>query len=172
MFFKNNIGLNTIQFITLFGLFLLALAITYITHRVRFILMGVVGIGIAFVLLTGSLPLYQNIPNMNDFINNQKTKIINQGASEGILVIKNALGSKEIALKDINSNDIDLSQKTQISFASKTKNEVEKVFIDLGNGSFVNLNPQSAITLEQSGSDTIMQILQGNIQYYLPSELS
>ena len=134
--------------------------------------MGIVGIGITFVLLTGSLPLYQNIPNINDFISNQKTKIINQWGTEGILLIKNALGSKEIALKDINSNDIDLSQKTQISFASKTKNEAEKVFIDLGNGSFININPQSAITLEQSGNDTIMQILQGNVQYYLPPELS
>ncbi|MEI6117961.1 MAG: hypothetical protein WCP92_01565 [bacterium] len=49
---------------------------------------------------------------------------------------------------------------------------MEKVFIDLGNGAFVNINPQSAITLEQSGGNTVMQILQGNIEYYVPSELS
>ncbi|MCX6824315.1 MAG: hypothetical protein NT085_04260 [candidate division SR1 bacterium] len=173
VFFRNNIGLDSGQFLTLFGLVLLALAITYITHRVRYIFMGIVGIGIAFVLLTGVLPLYNTMPSINDFILSQKAKIINQGInSDGILTIKNALGSKQISLKDLKKNDIDLSQKTQISFASKTQSGLEKVFIDLGNGSFVNINPQSAITLEQSGGNTIMQILQGNIEYYIPSELS
>jgi hypothetical protein len=88
------------------------------------------------------------------------------------LTIKNALGSKQIAVSELKQSDIDLSQKTQISFASKTQSELEKVFIDLGNGSFVNINPQSAITLEQSGGNTVMQILQGNIQYYTPKALS
>jgi len=49
---------------------------------------------------------------------------------------------------------------------------LEKVFINLGNGSFINLNPQSAVTLEQSGDNTVMQILQGDVQYYIPEELS
>ena len=89
-----------------------------------------------------------------------------------MLLIKNALGTKEIQLSDLNQSDIDLSQKTQISFASKTKTGLEKIFINLGNGSFININPQSAVTLEQSGNQTIMQILQGNIQYYIPPELS
>jgi hypothetical protein len=40
--------------------------------------MGIVGIGIAFVLLTGVLPLYTNMPSINDFIQSQKAKIINQ----------------------------------------------------------------------------------------------
>ena len=88
------------------------------------------------------------------------------------MIIKNALGTKEIPLNELNKNDIDLSQKTQISFTSKTKTGLEKLFIDLGNGSFVNINPQSAITLEQSGENTIMQILQGNVEYYTPPELS
>ncbi|MEI6117960.1 MAG: hypothetical protein WCP92_01560 [bacterium] len=78
MFFRNNIGLNSGQFLTLFGLVLVALAITYITHRVRYIFMGIVGIGIVFVLLTGVLPMYDTMPNINDFIVSQKAKIINQ----------------------------------------------------------------------------------------------
>ena len=78
MFFRNNIGLNSQQFLTLFGLLILALAITYITHRVRFIFMGIVGIGIAFVLLTGVLPMYETMPNVQDFISSQKTKILNK----------------------------------------------------------------------------------------------
>ena len=65
-------------------------------------------------------------------------------------MVKNALGTKQIPLSALNKNDIDLSQKTQISFASKTQAGLEKLFIDLGNGSFINLNPQSAVTLEQS----------------------
>jgi len=135
--------------------------------------MGIVGIGIAFVLLTGVLPMYDTMPSINDFIVSQKAKIINQWInSDWILTIKNALWSKQISLKDLKQNDIDLSQKTQISFASKTQSELEKVFIDLGNGAFVNINPQSAITLQQSWGDTIMQILQWNIEYYVPSELS
>jgi hypothetical protein len=40
--------------------------------------MIIIGLGIAFVLLTGVLPLYENIPNINDFIQKQKTKIITQ----------------------------------------------------------------------------------------------
>ena len=173
VFFRNNIGLNNQQFITLFGLFLLALAITYITHRVRYIFMSIVGLGIVFVLLTGVLPLYENIPNLDTFIQSQKTKIINQwGTSEWILLIKNALGSKEIPISELNQNDIDLSQKTQISFASKTKTGLEKIFVDLGNGSFVNITPQSAVTLEQSWNKTVMQILQGNVEYYTPPEFS
>lgn len=171
-FFRNNIGLDSRQFITLFGLIILALAVTYITHRVRFIFMGIIGIGIVFVLLTGILPMYENIPNINDFIQSQKTKIINQWAQEWTLLIKNALWTKEIPINEIQASDIDLSQKTQISFVAKTKSDIEKVFINLGNGSFININPQSAVTLEQSGETTIMQILQGNVEYYLPKELS
>jgi hypothetical protein len=49
---------------------------------------------------------------------------------------------------------------------------LEKVFVHLGNGTFINLNPQSAVTIEQSGKNTIMQILQGDVQYYIPQELS
>ncbi len=172
VFFRNNIGLDSRQFITLFGLIILALAVTYITHRVRFIFMGIIGIGIVFVLLTGILPMYENIPNINDFIQSQKTKIINQWAQEWILLIKNALWTKEIPINEIQVSDIDLSQKTQISFVAKTKSDIKKVFINLGNGAFININPQSAVTLEQSGETTIMQILQGNIEYYLPKELS
>lgn len=173
LFFRNNIGLDSRQFITLFGLILVALATTYITHRVRYIVMGIIGLGIVFVLLTGILPMYETIPNINDFISSQKVKIINQwAASEWILVIKDALGTRQIPVSELQENDIDLSQKTQISFISKTTSQLEKIFIDLGNGLFVNINPQSAITLEQSWDETIMQILQGNVQYYIPEEFS
>lgn len=172
-FFRNNIGLNSGQFITLFGLIIVALAVTYITHRVRYIFMGIIGLGIAFVLLTGVLPLYETMPSIGDFIQSQKARIINQwGDSEWILVIKNALGTKQIPLNKLKENDIDLSQKTQISFISKTKTGLEKIFVDIGNGSFVNIVPQSAVTLEQSWDKTMMQILQGNVEYYTPPELS
>lgn len=52
VFFRNNIGLDSRQFITLFGLIVLALAVTYVTHRIRYLFMAIIGIGIAFVLLT------------------------------------------------------------------------------------------------------------------------
>ncbi len=173
LFFKNNIGLDSRQFITLFGLIIVALATTYITHRVRYIIMGIIGLGIGFVLLTGILPMYETIPSISDFISSQKTKIINQWATtEGIITIKNALGSKKIPVDELQESDIDLSQKTQISFSSKTQSQLEKIFIDLGNGTFININPQSAVTLQKSWDETIMQILQGNIQYYTPKELS
>lgn len=116
--------------------------------------------------------MYENVPSISDFIQSQKTRILNQGASEGMVVIKNALGSKEIPVEQLKSSDIDLSQKTQISFVAKTKSDLEKIFIDLGNGSFINLAPQSAVTLEASGGTAIMQILQGDIGYYLPKEFS
>ncbi|HMS91439.1 MAG TPA: hypothetical protein PKC87_04420 [Candidatus Absconditabacterales bacterium] len=173
MFFRNNIGLNSEQFFTLFGLILGALAVSYIQHRIRYLLMIIIGISIVFVLLTGILPLYENIPNITEFIQGQKTKIIKQGTdNEGFLLIKDVLGTKNLVVNDINNNNIDLSNKTQISFVSKTKTGLEKIFIDLGNGSFININPQSAITLQKSGDQTIMEILQGDIQYYTPSELS
>lgn len=123
--------------------------------------------------MTGTLPLYENIPNITEFIQSQKTKIINKWANtDGILTIKNALGTKKIPVAELQESDIDLSQKTQISFASKTQLAGEKIFIDLGNWTFINIQPQSAITLEQSGNNTIMQIIQGNIEYYTPKELS
>lgn len=173
VFFRNNIGLNSGQFLTLFWLVLVGLAITYITHWVRYIFMSIIGLGIAFVLLTWILPMYETIPSINDFIISQKAKIITDGIlTDGILTIKTALGSKQIPINELNKNDIDLSQKTQISFASKVETETGKLFIDLGNGSFIHINPQSAITLEQSWENTVMQILQGNIQYYVPSQLS
>ncbi len=172
VFFRNNIGLDSRQFITLFTLLILALAVTYIGHRIRYFLMTVIGVGIVFVLLSWILPMYETIPNINDFIQSQKTKIINQWANEGILIIKNALGSKEIPVNELQASDIDLSQKIQISFASKTIKDMEKIFIDLGNGSFININPQSAVTLQQSWWTVVMQILQGNVKYYLPEELS
>lgn len=173
MFFRNNIGLNSEQFFTLFGLILGALAVSYIQHRIRYLLMIIIGISIVFVLLTWILPLYENIPNITEFIQWQKTKIIKQWTdNEGFLLIKDVLGTKNLVVNDINNNNIDLSNKTQISFVSKTKTWLEKIFIDLGNGSFININPQSAITLQKSWDQTIMEILQGDIQYYTPSELS
>lgn len=172
VFFRNNIGLNSGQFLTLFGLILLALAVTYITHWVRYVFMGILGLGIIFVLLTGILPLYENIPSISDFISSQKAKIINQWVNEGTLFIKNELWTREIPLNTLKESDINLSEKTQISFASKTQAGLEKIFVDLWNGSFININPQSAVTLEQSWGNTIMQILQGNIEYYTPSGLS
>lgn len=172
VFFRNNIGLDSRQFITLFVLIVLALAVTYITHRVRMIFMGIIGLGIVFVLLTGILPMYETFPSIDDFVQSQKTKIVNKWANEWILLIKNTLWTKEIPINKLQSSDIDLSQKTQISFASKTKSDLEKVFVHLGNGTFINLNPQSAVTIEQSGKNTIMQILQGDVQYYIPQELS
>lgn len=134
--------------------------------------MLIVGAGIVFVLLTGVLPLYTTMPSINDFLSSQKSRIINQWANEGILLIKNALGTKQIPIGELDKNDIDLSQKTQISFVSKTQAGLEKLFIDLGNGSFININPQSAVTLEQSWGNILMQILQGNVEYYTPAELS
>jgi len=173
IFFRNNIGLNSQQFITLFGLILLALAITYITHWIRYVFMGIVWIGIVFVLFTGILPLYETMPSINDFIVSQKTKILTQWVSnDWILTIKNALWSKKIPINELKENDIDLSQKTQISYASKIQSDKENIFIDIGNGSFIRINAQSAVTLEQSGNKTVMEILQGNIEYYIPSEFS
>ena len=117
--------------------------------------------------------MYDTMPSINDFILSQKTRIINQWVnSDGILTIKNALGSKNIPINEVKQSEIDLSQKTQISFASKTPSEIEKLFIDLWNGSFININPQSAITLEQSWNNVVMEVLQGNIEYYIPPELS
>ena len=169
VFFKNNIGLNTGQFLTLFGLLLLALAITYITHWIRYIFMSIVGIGIVFVLLTGILPLYETMPSSHDFISSQKAKIINQWMlNNWIITIKNALGSKQIPVNTLKENDINLSQPTQISFATKTQTDTGQIFIDMGNGSFIHIDPQSAITLEQSWNSVVMQILQGNIEYYIP----
>jgi hypothetical protein len=78
VFFRNNIGLDSRQFITLFVLIVLALAVTYITHRVRMIFMGIIGLGIAFVLLTGILPMYETFPSIDDFVQSQKTKIVNK----------------------------------------------------------------------------------------------
>lgn len=156
----------------LFGLIILAIAISYIKHRIRFILIIAVGGGIGFVLLTGILPMYEHIPNIDTFLQSQKSKIINKGADEGIILIKNELGTKELKVDELNADDINLSEKTQISFASKTLSEAEKIFIDLGNGIFINLNPQSAITLEQSWENIIMQILQGNIEYTIPENQS
>jgi len=89
-----------------------------------------------------------------------------------MLTIKNALGNKTIPIDKVQQNDIDLSQKTQISYSSKTQSDSEKIFVDIGNGSFIHINPQSAITLEQTGNKTVMEILQGNIEYYVPSEFS
>lgn len=172
LFFRNNIGLDSRQFITLFGLIVVALATTYITHRVRYICMWIIGLGIAFVLVTGTLPMYETIPSIGDFIASQKTKIINKWTDQWILTIKTALGTKQIPLSELSESDLNLQETTQISFSSKIASQKEKLFIALGNGSFININPQSAITLQQSWGQTTMQILQGDVEYYLPAELS
>lgn len=170
VFFRNNIGLNSQQFIVLFGLMLLGLAVSYIGHRIRFLLMLIVGLGIGFVLLTGVLPMYESLPNIDTFLHSTKTQIINQWASEWTITIKNILWSKELQVKNLHIEDIDLSQKTQILFRSKTTQN--QLFIDIKNGWCINLPAQSAITLEQTGTKTIMQILQWNIEYYIPKEYS
>jgi hypothetical protein len=36
-----------------------------------------VGIGITFVLLTGVLPMYESLPNLDNFLQSQKPQIIN-----------------------------------------------------------------------------------------------
>ncbi len=173
MFFRNNIGMNNQQFLILFGLVLLALAVTYIWHRIRFVIMGIIWIGIVFVLLTGVLPMYETIPSIDDFISTQKTRILNEWTiEEGMLTIKNALGSKDIPVNQFQQIDLDLSQKTQISYATKSLIDSGKIFIDIGNGSFININPQSALTLEQSWASVLMEIIQGDVGYYTPPVLS
>lgn len=173
MFFRNTIGLDKTQYILLFWLILVALATTYIRHRIRFILVGIVSLGIILVVMTGVLPLYDTIPNINDFILSQKSKIIKQGTSnQWILTIKNAMGSKDIPIESLQQQDINLSQKTQISYAAQTSTDSGKIVIDLGNGAFINIGPQSAVTLQQSWTGTLMEILEGNIEYYAPPELS
>lgn len=170
VFFRNNIGLNSQQFITLFWLILLGLAVSYIGHRIRILFSIAIWLGIGFVLLTGVLPMYESLPNLDNFLQSQKSQIINQWANEWTVTLKNILWSKEIQVKDINIEDIDLSQKTQILFGSKITEE--KLFIDIKNGWFINLPAQSAITLEQTGNTTLMQILQWDIEYYVPEEYS
>lgn len=172
LFFRNNIGLESRQFMVLFGLIIVALATTYIRHRIRYIVMGIIGLGIAFVLVTGTLPMYESIPSIENFVSSQSAKIINPGIQWGILTIKNAQGTKQIPISELQSNDIDLSSATQISFASSSASALQKLFIDLGNGAIIDLKPQSAITLQQSGEETTLQIIQGNIEYYLPDQLS
>ena len=135
--------------------------------------MGIVGIAIIFVLLTGILPLYETMPSSHDFISSQKAKIINHWINnEWIITIKNALGSKQIPVNTLKESDINLYQPTQISFATKTQSDTGEIFVDIGNGSFIHIDPQSAITLQQSWNSVIMQILQGNIEYYIPPEFS
>lgn len=170
VFFRNNIWLNSQQFITLFGLILLGLAVSYIGHRIRILFSIMIGLGIAFVLLTGILPMYESLPNLDNFLQSQKSQIINQWANEWTVTLKNILWSKEIQVKNLNIENIDLSQKTQILFGSKITEE--KLFIDIKNGWFINLPAQSAITLEQTGNTTSMQILQWDIEYYIPEEYS
>lgn len=170
VFFRNNIGLTSQQFIILFWLIILALAASYIRHRVRIIVIVLIGLGIGFVLLTGILPLYESLPNVDNFLQSQKPQIINQWASEWKITIKNILGNKEIEVKKINKENIDLSQKTQIIFASKINEE--EIFIHIKNGWFINIGAQSVITLEQTGTITMMQIFQWNIEYYIPEEYS
>ncbi len=172
LFFKNNIGLDSRQFIILFGLVLIGLAIMYISHRIRYILGILVGIAIGGVLLTGILPMYETIPNINDFVSSQTTQIINKWANQGKIIIKNALWTEEINVEDLDIADINLSETTQISFASPNTIDQQKLFIWLGDGSFINLSPQSAITLLQSWQHIDMQIIQGNISYYIPQGIS
>lgn len=170
IFFRNNIGLNSQQFITLFGLILLGLAVSYIGHRIRILFISIIGLGIGFVLLTSILPMYESLPNIDNFLQSQKTQIINQWASEWIITLKNNLGNKEIKVNNFNKENIDITQKTQIIFASKINKE--KVFITIKNDWFISLPAQSAITLEETGTIIILQIFQWNIEYYIPEEYS
>ncbi|MEI7558042.1 MAG: hypothetical protein WCJ45_04380 [bacterium] len=60
------------------------------------------------------------------------------------------MGSKDIPIESLQQQDINLSQKTQISYATQTSTDSGKIVIDLGNGAFINIGPQSAVTLQQS----------------------
>ena len=57
-----------------------------------------------------------------------------------------------------------IEEKTQINFLSKQKTGTS-LFLDLGNGAFVEINPQSAINIQKTGTNVIMQIIEGNVEY-------
>jgi hypothetical protein len=60
----------------------LGLAVSYIGHRIRFLFITAIVLGIGFVLLTGVLPMYESLPNIDNFVQSTKAQIINQGANE------------------------------------------------------------------------------------------
>jgi len=116
--------------------------------------------------------MYETIPNISDFVSSQKTTILNKGTKEWMLIIKNSLEKKEIANVLGKNIEIPMFEKTHITFASKTTENQEKLFISLWNGGFVQIPEQSIITIEKKGNVHKMEILQWKIEYFIPKEYS
>lgn len=144
----------------------------YIHHPVRYILISIISVGIVGVVYISILPMYETIPQIDNLMIGNQTTIYNQGIQQGVLIIKNKLGTKQIPLQDIKTQDIDISQTPQILFTSTSIIESHKLFLDIGNKVILDIPPQSVIQITTSGYKVIIDIQKGSIVYYIPQQQS
>lgn len=88
------------------------------------------------------------------------------------MIIKNKLGTKQLPLQDIKTQDIDISQTPQILFTSTSTIESQKLFLDIRNMVILDIPPQSAIQITTSGHRIYIDIQKGNVVYYIPKKQS
>ena len=190
-FTQNILGIPTSEFYALTILFLVALAITHIKHRIRYPLIILTIIPFVIILLNHALPLYQESPDFQGFYASQDTSLIIQSRdnaqtiqdTESKITIKTDTTERIVDLL-LTSQAIPLGKETtQIIFSSKTGLQNTFAYITFPQGTIITLHPQSAATLSQSTTtlsesairdprSATLNILQGKINIYTPPEQS
>jgi len=169
LFFKNAIGLTTLQFL-LVSIGILAIrGIAFIKHWVRGILISICCIGILFVLLAGILPMYHSLPDITAY-SIPWQKILHYGTDEGVLMLSTNVWTKEFSLKNSEIHNIDFRETTDIRFASPNVESKVRVFVDMGHDWILNIKPQSAIIFSETEKSINVEIIQWNVEYYIPED--
>lgn len=176
-FMNGQIWLWRQQFIILFGILIAGLLVSYINHRIRYILISIISIWFLVVLLISVIPTYNNPLDIQKLYDTQPITLSilfgdsAQDIAEANPSIKtvNQDGEKKLSLSkwtDIIAYDIADFVDTQITFSTQKKLEKTNLIISAHDGWLIMMKSQSALKLVKSWSIIISKIMDGDVYTY------
>ncbi len=118
------------------------------------------------------LPNYETLPNREDFLNNQKMYILTTTPYPGMITITHWWTTYQLQLqkpvyKEINEHTYAIKYISPESPISK-----KYVYIDLGNGGILWIQPQSILNIKKLWNITYIDIQKWYGSFYIPEYLS
>jgi len=172
-FLQENFSLSIIQVGVFLSIILLLILMFQINHWIKYLFLPIL-IWLAFWIFSFSIfPLFQEKPDIEWFISQQKDKVStliskNKDLVKMLLYVEMWWVKKEFDLtKTKTTRNLNLTEETIFSLASKEKDPTSAIFISLSHGDQIVLFPQSSLSIqidkEWSGHRYITKVKQGTI---------
>lgn len=168
VFFKITSNLDNIEIV----IFLILLGILFISikskkKRIRYIWGGGWLISCTFFSILAYFPLFENTPNIDEFINTQTRHIqVNSNTSKSTLIIKQLWFTKKQEIintkKDIIIKE---SPNTTITFTNEKWQNNSNMTIQFWDQTTVYIYPNTTFSLNTSWSQQIIENINGEMEY-------